>query len=461
MNPPSASHALTHPRSNWFVISLLVCFVGLSVQYTFKALANRSAIERWLHQLVELGEGVDVWDLHNYPNPPIMALMLEPLAKLPPLVGALLWFYLKVGMAAFAILWTFRLIESPERPFPAWGKALAVLLSLRPIMGDLTHGNINLFILFLVVGALYAFHRRRDLVAGVSLALGIACKVTPALFVPYFAWKRGWKTLLGCAVGLVLFFWLVPGAFLGMRENAQYLESWVKRMILPFVVGGDVTTEYENQSLPAVVHRLLTDSPSFTHWVDNVKTPLEYHNVLSLSKSTARWILQGCMGLFVLLVVWVCRTPAVTRSGWRLAAEFSLVVLGMLLFSERTWKHHCVTLLLPFSVLAYYLSACRPGPALRAYLIATLGLVVLLMTTTGSVPVGPLERASRLAQVYGAYVWAYLLLIAALAVLLRRGEGSATCLQASISETTEAPGTSGIGLPVRSVKVVSGSMPSR
>ena len=30
--------------------------------------------------------------------------------------------------------------------------------------------------------------------------------------------------------------------------------------------------------------------------------------------------------------------------------EFSVVVLGMLLFCERTWKHHCVTLLLPFTV---------------------------------------------------------------------------------------------------------------
>jgi len=424
MNMPSASRALSQPRLNWFVVGLLVCFVGLSVQYTFKALANRSAIERWFHQLVDFGEGVDVWALHNYPNPPIMALLLEPLGKLPSIAGALLWFYLKIGMAALAILWTFRLIEVPERPFPAWGKALAVLLSLRPIMGDLTHGNINLFILFLVVGALYAFHRRRDLFAGMSLALGIACKVTPALFIPYFAWKRGYSTLLGCAAGLVLFFWLVPGLFLGMRENAQYLESWVERMILPFVVGGEVTTEYENQSLPAVVHRLLTDSPSFTCYVDNVKTPLEYHNVLSLSKATARWLLKGFMGLFVLLVVWVCRTPAATRGGWRLTAEFSLIVLGMLLFSERTWKHHCVTLLLPFSVLAYYLSACRPGPAMRTYLIATLGLVVLLMTATGSLPVGPLERASRLAQVYGAYVWAYLLLLAALVVLLRWGSES-------------------------------------
>src|SRR5205823_14206012 len=35
------------------------------------------------------------------------------------------------------------------------------------------------------------------------------------------------------------------------------------------------------------------------------------------------------------------RRPLATNL-WPLAAEFSLIVLGMLLFSERTWKHHCV-----------------------------------------------------------------------------------------------------------------------
>jgi hypothetical protein len=349
-------------------------------------------------------------------------LMLKPLVWLPPLTASLLWYYLKVGMAVASILLAFRLIEAPDCPFPAWGKALAVLLSLRPITGDLTHGNVNLFILLLVVASLYAYRQRREYASGLLLALGIACKLTPALFIPYFVWKRAWRALAGCAAGLVLFFWLVPGLFLGMGKNAEFLASWVDRMVVPFVLRGEVWSEHNNQSLPGLAARLLTDSPSFTTYIDDQKTPLEYHNFVSLDPAVARWVVKGFMGLFVLLVVWVCRTPAAQRAGWRMAAEYSLVVLGMLLFSERTWKHHCVTLLLPFGVLAYYLSAFRPGPGLRGYLIGTLALVVLLMTTTSTGLVGSLERAAKLAQVYGAYVWAYLLLMAALVVLLKYGE---------------------------------------
>ncbi len=415
---------LSHARQRWFAAGLLLFFVALSVQYSFKVLDqdhnNRSAFLRWREQILLLDDGVNIWASHNYPNPPIMVLLLQPVVKLPPLVGSLTWFYLKVGMAVASIVLTFRLIETSERPFPAWGKALAVILSLRAITGDLSHGNVNLFILLLVVGALHAFYQRRDFLSGLLLALGIACKVTPALFVPYFVWKRAWKSLAGCAAGLVLFFWLVPGLVLGMERNTAYLHSWVDRMILPFVVGGEVTTEHNNQSLPGLVYRMVTHSPSFSTYVNDVYTPLEYHNFLDLSPAAARWTVKGCMALFALLVVWVCRTPTAVRSGWRLAAEFSLVALGMLLFSERTWKHHCVTLLLPFGAIAYYLSACRPGPALRGYLFGTLALVVLLMITTSTGLVDDLERAAKLAQVYGAYVWAYLLLMAALTVLLRR-----------------------------------------
>jgi hypothetical protein len=471
MNAITLPRPLADPRQRWFVMGLVFLFVGLSVQYSVKVVGHRSAFERWREQILLMEEGVNIQFRFNYPNPPIMALLLEPLVQLPPLVGALCWFYLKVGMALLAIHWAFSLVERPERPLPAWGKALAVLLSLRPVIGDLTHGNVNLFILFLVLGALYAFRRRRDFTAGVALALAIACKVTPALFIPYFVWKRAWKTLAGCALGLVLFFWLVPGCLLGMEENAKYLHSWVERMILPYAIGGEVTTDHNNQSLPGLVLRLATHSPSFSTYIDDQYTPLEYHNLLDLPAAWARLIVKGGMALFAGLVLWTCRTPTTPRRSWRLAAEFSLIVLGMLLFSERTWKHHCVTLLLPFTVLTYQLSAFRQTRPLRWYLVGTLAAVVLLMTTTSTGLVDDLERPAKLAQTYGAYVWAYLLLVAAIVVVLRR-QGHEVEMEkvrqvpigddhASASETAAPPGTSGSGRPMRSVSVVSGSMPSR
>jgi hypothetical protein len=427
-------HVCSGSWQRWFVLGLLLFFIILSVVYSAKVVRDKSAIVRWHEQIRHSTEGENAWDRYNYPNPPIMALLLRPLVEMPPKPAAFTWYFLKVGMTLLSLYWVFHLVEQPDQVFPPWAKVLTVLLGIRPIMGDLIHGNINLFILFLVVAALYAFHRGRDVLSGVVLALAIACKVTPALFVPYLVWKRAWKSLAGCAAGLVLFFAVVPSCFLGWQKNAEDLNSWVKNMIVPYVVRGEVTSEHNNQSLPGLAYRMLTHSPSFSTYVNDRYTPLEYHNLVTLDRDAVRWLLKGCTVLFAGLVVWSCRTPTAPRDGWRLAAEFAVVALGMLLFSERTWKHHCVTLVLPFAVLAYYLAACRPGWKLRAYLIGSLAAATLLMfaTSTGwtSERAGPaavrledfdgLDRLGKLAQVYGAYVWAYLILLAALVVLLRQ-----------------------------------------
>jgi hypothetical protein len=133
------------------------------------------------------------------------------------------------------------------------------------------------------------------------------------------------------------------------------------------------------------------------------------------------------MGLFALMVVWVCRTPTMPREGWRLGAEFSIVLLGMLLFSERTWKHHCVTLLVPFAVICYYLATAAPSKGLRVYLIGSLAVTMALMAATSNTSSEGAAHHDRLyqlfakqAQVYGAFVLAYFVLLAALVVLLRR-----------------------------------------
>lgn len=417
-------------RQRAFVLALLVFFAAVSVQYSFKAMQSRSAIVRWQHALERLDDGEDIYRNYIHPNSPMMVLILKPFGALPPLAAALAWFYLKVVLTLLAFYWVFRLVETPGLVFPTWAKVLTVLLSLRPIMGDLTHGNVNLLILFLVVAALYAFQRRRELTAGLVLALAIACKVTPLLFVPYLVWKRAWKTLAGCAAGLVLFIGLVPGLFFGFEKNAQLFASWADQMIKPFVLEGKVFySEHNNQSVPGFLFRMLTHSPSFSVYVGHEYTPTQYHNVAEVSPDVARWLVKGCMGLFALLAMWTCRTPLAPRPNWRLAAEFALVVLGMLLFSERTWKHHCVTLLLPFAVLCYYLAVGRGGPVLRGYVIASLVLAVALMTATSTGLLA--DHVAKLAQVYGAYVWAYLILSAALMVLLRQPEE--TCQIATTS----------------------------
>jgi hypothetical protein len=467
MYEPVGATAAWRPR--WLYFLLFLLFVGLSIPYCRKALDHRSALVRWQQQLLQADQGIDIASKFNYPNPPVMAVILLPFAKLPEWLGrlgvseragvataALAWFYFKAALTLLVLRWVFLLVEGRGRSFPTWALVTAALLSMRPVISDLQHGNVNLFILFLVVAALTVFIRGWDLTAGVALGLAIACKVTPALFLPYFLWKRAYKALAGAVAGLALFLWpgIVPALYFGHEHNQQLLVSWYKDMVRPYVVEGKVTSEHHNQSLPGVVARLATHSPSFsTYDARQQYLPTHYDNLLDLQPAAARWLVKGCMALFALLVVWTCRTPVAggNRAGWRLAAEFCVVLLGMLLFSERTWKHHCVTLMVPFAVLCYFIAVGPSGKAVKAYLAATLVVVVIFIgaTSTGLAD----ERAgekdlyllfAKKAQVYGAFAAANVVLLAALAVLLRRparndDTGPAEALPAPACEKTPEP----------------------
>jgi hypothetical protein len=473
MSEPVGATATWRPR--WLYFLLILLFVGLSIAYCRKALDHRSALVRWQQQLLQADQGIDIASKFNYPNPPVMAVILLPFAKLPEWLGrlgvseragvataALAWFYFKAALTLLVLRWVFLLVEGRGRPFPTWALVTAALLSMRPVISDLQHGNVNLFILFLVVAALTAFVRGRDFMAGLVLGLAVACKVTPALFLPYFLWKRAYKALAGAVAGLALFLWpgVVPDLYFGHEHNQQLLVSWYKDMVRPYVVDGKVTSEHHNQSLPGVVARLATHSPSFsTYDARQQYLPTHYDNLLDLSPAAARWLVKGWMALFALLVVWTCRTPVAgrggDRAGWRLAAEFSVVLLGMLLFSERTWKHHCVTLMVPFAVLCYFIAVGPARKPVKSYLAGTLVVVVVLIaaTSTGLAD----ERAAdkdlylwfaKKAQVYGAFAVANLVLLAALAVLLRRparndDTGPAVALPAAVWEKAPGPAQAG------------------
>jgi hypothetical protein len=430
----------------WWLFAALFLFLALlSIPYSHKAIDHRSAFVRWQSQVVQIEQRVDIAHDYNYPNPPVMALILFPFAKLPtwlahvgisPQAGltaaALAWFFLKAGLTVLVFWWVFRMVEGRGRPFAAWAMVVAVILSLRPIMSDLQHGNVNLFLLFVVVAALTAFNRGRDLLCGILLALAIACKVTPALFLPYFLWKRAWKALAGSVIGLALFLWpgALPAMFLGYEYNQRLLVSWYEDMVEPYVVAGKVTSEHNNQSLPGLVARLATHSPSFSVYIDNEYTPTHYDNLMDIGPVAARRLVQGGMALFVLLVVWTCRTPIsppLRRENWRLAAEFAIITLGMLLFSERTWKHHYVTLVLPIAVLCHRLAVCPLWKGLKTYLAGSLVVATILIAATSMAL--PEDRApdkdlyslfAKKAQVYGAFAAANLVLLGALAIVLVR-----------------------------------------
>lgn len=411
-------------RQRWLIVVLACVFLAVHVQYTLKLRhsehGNRSAFLRWRAPLAELDDGVNVWEKYAHPNTPLTTILLKPFLDLPPMLGSSLWFLCKSVLALASILGMLMLLDSAERPIPLWGKMLAVALSIRPIAGDLMHGNVNLLILFLIVAMLIATLNRHGMLAGLLLGFAIACKLTPALFLFYFLWKRAWTTLLGAGVGLFVFV-LLPGAVFGWNNNLTYWQSWRHQMVAPYAAG-IVSSEHKNQSLPGLLHRMLGAEPSFSEYDGDVKIVLETHNLVSWDRQAVQGMILASMVLFSFAAMGFCRASMRDPPRLELIAEFSVVILGMLLFCERTWKHHCVTLLVPFCVLAYVVSNGSFARGQRWCAGIALGLTCSLMLSTSTAVfdqhLDAHERVGKLAQVYGAYVWAFLVLLASMFIIL-------------------------------------------
>ncbi len=493
-----------------FLAVLTAIVLLMSVKYAAKIAKpgdsgqqSRSAFLRWRQMVngVFAGENIYV-GVNEYPNPPIMAVLLRPFTALPPTVGALTWFYTKVLLAVLSAVWAFRLcrgqpnlsVSSEERgkdqrqptppsplpkgkgelarevseigttrrdrsfsPFPSGrgdggvgssqnaggfaldlARAVAIVLCLPPLLGDLSHNNVNIFILFLVMGCLEAFRRRLDTLAGLTLALAIACKVTPALFVAYFAWKRCWRVLGATLVGLVLWLAVVPGLTFGWDHNRELMTGWYALMVERPLLKGEITTEHPNQAVTGFVYRLFTYSPSYIVYPDNIPTPAEYHNLTDIGRPAAWVIVKALTACFALAVVFLCRWPVRgpndARQGWRFATECGLICLGMLLFSERTWKHHAVVLLLPLAALTYAVAVVELPRRVRAFLIGVLVASFVLMAGPGMLA----GRAADLAMVYGTHTIAFVLQTLALGTLLacRSGRVNDVCGSRSAARET-------------------------
>jgi hypothetical protein len=439
------------PRVWWSAVGVLVALVltATVVLYLHKIGKpdrngdyTKSAFLRWRPQIEKLDRGVDIYAVDNYPNPPIMALVLKPFMALPPTAGAVTWLLLKAAMAAVMFAWAVRLATEPGRTFPPIAALFVGLLALHPVLGDLQHGNVNIFIAFLVFASLEFFRRGWDTPAGVVLALAIACKVTPALFVVYFGWKavhggwaawrakrpvvvRAWesggKVLLGCVAGLVLWLVVVPGLYLGFDRNAALLQSWYATMVKPFVQGGRVQSEVANQSLPGLAHGFFTAVPLPEDEADedDGKPSKRRGTLADLGPPAAGWMVRGCQGAFVLAVVLLARCPVgVRRQGVWFAAECGFILLGMLLFSERTWKHHATTTAIPMAALVGCWVFGRGGWGVRAYLLGTLVAAVLLMTGPSALAAWD-EDFQDVCLNAGTHAAAWVLLTVALGVVMR------------------------------------------
>lgn len=386
---------LSHRAARLALLALVAAILVIpSVQFVVKiqertsepwrAEKNVSALGRWLGNAEAFlaGEnpyGVGQW----FPGPPLVLLAIAPLTKLPVTAAAILW----AGAKCAAVFGGFALmIAALRRPgacVPFGVVLMAALYSFRAVVADLQHGNLNIFVFVELAAVWYAYARGWDARAGLLLALAVVTKLTPALLLAYFAYKRAWRVVGWAVVGLLVFFLVLPSLLLGVQRNLDYLHAWFDMLVAPYALHGYVAWDIRNQSLPGVLTRWLAAAgagiehihpqQSFEFGMEDMARPV----------SPGSALLIRAAGLAVLgTIAVVCRGTNADRRGLRGLLEFALVLVAMLLLSERTWKHHLTTM--PIVFLAVWMAiACRPwSPRFRAAFVVGLGLQWLMLVAS-------------------------------------------------------------------------------
>lgn len=402
-----------------------------------RAEQGRQALLRWKPDFERLAAGESIYhrldpklpDIEGFPTPPVSAVALNALVDASAASGigdrgaCLALALLKLGCAWLIALAALRLAFAPAHAPPGVAALVVLLGCLRIDLSELAHGNINLLVGGCIAASLLAWRSGRDASAGVFAALGAAIKLTPALFLLYFAWKRSARAVLGFAVAYAAASWLVPGLTLGFERAWSLYGDWVDQMLGPALEGAPLAltqTEQINQSLTGVLARWCSAAVAIA-----ARPPVHEHDVrialVELSPRALRAAILAASLAVVALLAWATRRRT-SRESLHSLAEYALVALAMLFLSERSWKQHYV--LLPFAHAALAAIALAPATSdtCRRLARAALALSLLLHAASADALLG--ARASDYAEAGGAFFFGGLALFAVLALWLGRARGA-------------------------------------
>ncbi|HEY0229396.1 MAG TPA: glycosyltransferase 87 family protein [Mycobacterium sp.] len=319
--------------------------------------------------------------------PPLAAIMFSPFA----------WLHMPAASIAITVLTLVLLIVSTAivlsglgvwntstlLPGPGWLRRLwlaivivaAASIWLEPVSSNFAFGQINVVLMTLVIAD--CVPRRTPWPRGLLLGLGIALKLTPAVFLLYFLLRRDKRaalTALASFVGATLL-----GFAVAWSDSWEY---WTRTVRHTDRIGeASLNTD---QNIAGALARIgLGEHARFVLWV------------------------LGCF-LVLALTVWAMRR--VLRAGEPVLALICVALFGLVV-SPVSWSHHWVWVL-PAILVTAVVGWRRRNIALA--LLSTAGIALMYQTPIDLLPKHHEAAAAWWRQLFGmSYVWWALAVIAA------------------------------------------------
>ena len=430
---------------------------------------HQGAIGRWRRATVQFWDGHNIYyrqpapnsnepkpppphkpvrnRVHMHPNMPFVVLLLTPFMALPPMAAALAFNALKVLVLLAALLGAASLAGHRGRKIPDWVVGLALLWSALMIVGDIQHGNTNIFVLGAIVLHLWLYRRGQDIPAGAALAVAICLKLTPALFLVYWLYQRNRRLLVATVLCLVLLAVIIPGAVLGPERFVDLAATWGRNLVLPGLLRGAWYPVHLNQSISGVASRYFLTGrngdiffdPDASHY--DLKAQHGWITLVALPPAAVKAIVRILQVLVLAAMALAIGWRKLPRDDGRRLLHYGLVVLGMLLLNQRTWDHHAVVLVLAHLAVWQAIGFSRASRVARVWARRLMFAAGALRWLTGTDTFKGVARAlghnrsvggdwADLCKAYGPTFWHFVLVLIA-ALILMAGLAARECPFAS------------------------------
>jgi len=270
----------------------------------------------------------------------------------PPLFMQLLLPFTKIDISKARVIWSvifsiFFLICITAAVYQMTGNNLlcsAIFLSMlflfNPLYITIALGQVNLFIVFLIIYSYYFYKKKLYLISSGFITAAALIKIIPAIFFLPFLVRSGNKNILKfCVASIVLF--LISYIYSVAEYN--YYFSYV----LPQFSGGAGDSVY---------------NISFWGMLDRMN--FRYKNI-------AAFILQG-LTLLILL-------HSLLIKKYENDFIFGLTTCLSLLIPKTLWEHHLLLLAIPIFIMIKYIHSSKVKPVLSRIIFTVAGFALIAM----------------------------------------------------------------------------------
>ena len=317
-----ARFAIVEPLQVWDMSDFAINYAAATVLreggdiYNVDAL--RAAYEAHIGPSGDLFQGLFI----TYNNLPTTALLFWPLAGLPYKTAQWVFTLINNVLYLTGMGWLLRTLKA--RPLAVlWCAAVGLLILFYPLRQSFGLGQMNGLLVFLLAGALIATVQRRDALAGASIVLAAALKISPIVLLIFFIVQRRYRAVVGAAVaGVVIsvMTWLAVGSSTVQRFITE---------VLPAVGRGSAALP--NQSVLGAIYRFSVPASGWSMATVVADDPI----------ARLIWIMAAA-GVLIVTGVWVARARLTTRT--QAAVALSGLLVAGLLAGSLTWDHYLLWL---------------------------------------------------------------------------------------------------------------------